>query len=374
MAQKEVARGLENVTVSTTRITEIGSEPDRILYRGYDLQTLSKESTYEETAFLLLHGELPSKNELESFSARIRTRRELPEQIVTLLRHMPVSANPIDVLCAMVSALGAAESGAFSQSEEMSCVERLVAVIPTIVAYQARISSGHKPVEPRTDLSHAANLLYMLRGQPPTVEDTRFMDAMFILHADNELNTSTFCARIVASARADPYSCFEAALCALKGPIHGGAGQQVMKMVESIGSPERVPEYVEKRMSSGERIVGFGHRVYRDEDPRATVLRRMSREIGESKGDTSSYEILSAIEHEVRERRRLPVNVDLYSGSVYSKLGIDIRLFTSMFAIGRTSGLGAHVLEEYGSQKLISPIARYEGSPPRGYIPIVGRP
>jgi len=370
----KVHEGLQDVLACKSTICRIEMANGKAIleYRGYDIRELAKHSTFEEVAYLLLFGELPSKNELEVFTEELKELRELPPQIIGLLTHLPPFSHPMVVLRTAISYLGTMDKYIHYRSHEKSLqkAKSLIAKLPTIVAYFHRIRSGQNLVPPNDDLGHAANFLYMLHGREPTRTEARAMDLDLILHADHELNASTFAARIAASTLADIYACIVAATGTLMGPLHGGAAQKVMEMLREIAVPWRAEEYVKKKLERGERIMGFGHRVYRGVmDPRTIELKALAEKLAKEK-EKKWFEISKAVEEAVYKYKGLLPNVDFYAASVYANLGIPDDLFINMFALGRIAGWTAHVIEQYENNKLIRPRAFYVGESSRKYVPL----
>ncbi len=370
----EVVDGLKDVIASESSISRIELVGDEAIleYRGYNIHDLAKHSNYEEVAYLLLYGELPSKTELELFSEELKERRELPPQVVGLLTHLSPFSHPMVALRTAVSYLGTMDRNISYTSHEISIekAKNLIAKFPTIVAYFHRIRMGEKLVHPDDNLSHSANFLYMLHGEEPTETMVKAIDLDFILHADHEFNASTFAARVAASTLADMYACVVAATGTLIGPLHGGAAQRVMEMLREVALPWRADQYVREKIERGERIMGFGHRVYRSVmDPRTVELKRLAEKLSKEK-DSKWFEISVAIEEAVRKYKSLLPNVDFYSASVYANLGIPDDLFVNIFAIGRIAGWTSHIIEQYETNTLIRPRAKYVGATNRKYVPI----
>jgi citrate synthase len=368
--------GLEEVIASSSSICELNGKEGKLSYFGIDIHDLAKYSSFEETIFLLWHGKLPTKAQLESLTAQLRQQRALPDDVLALMRAFPKTAKPMDVLRTTVSALGLYDADAGSTTPEAARRQaaRLTAVFPTIVAASERLRMGKKVVAPRDDLNQAANFLYMLTGKEPDAYTAKVVDLALILHADHEFNASTFAARVTAATLADMYSSITSALGALSGPLHGGANEQVMRMLLRIGTLDNVEPYLNDYLSHKEnKVMGFGHRVYRTEDPRATHLRQVSRELGERAGDTKWYEMSHKVELYVNEHKHLNANVDFYSASTYYQISIPIELFTPLFSCSRISGWTAHVLEQYGNNRLIRPLAHYTGPINVDYTPIEQR-
>jgi len=371
---EEVQRGLQDVVALESRICFIDGRQGRLLYDGYDIRDLVSKSNFEETAYLLWYGRLPTAEQLATLRRHMVELRELPISLAERIDSMPASSNPMDVLRTAVS-----ELALFEQEEtrpgpsSIGGAQRLTSVLPSILGQFHRRRAGLPRLGARPDLTHAGYLLYALLNREPTELETRVLDVALVLHADHELNASTFSARVTASTLSDLYSAVTSAVGTLKGPLHGGANERVMEMLEEIGTPDRAEEVVKAKLSRHERIMGFGHRVYKVEDPRATILREWSRRIGEAKGDLHYYELLRKVEEVVHREKGLYPNVDLYSGSVYGLLGIPSDLFTPVFAASRVAGWTAHVLEEYQDLRLIRPSAKYIGPVDLPYVPINAR-
>ncbi|HEV8049691.1 MAG TPA: citrate/2-methylcitrate synthase [Thermoplasmata archaeon] len=371
----DVQKGLEDVVALESRICYIDGKGGRLIYDGYDIRDLAANSNFEEVAYLLWYGQLPNASQLAELKARLASLRELPAPVLKLLLEIPKDALPMDVLRTVVSALAVYEPGETKPGQaSIGGAQRLTAVLPSILGIFHRARAGLPVVTPRPDLSHASWLLYAIRGTEPTELEARALDVALILHADHELNASTFAARVTASTLSDLYSAVTSAIGTLKGPLHGGANERVMELLEEIGTPDRAEEVVRGKLARHERIMGFGHRVYKVEDPRATILREWSKRVGEAKGNLRYYELLRAVEGVVHREKGLYPNVDLYSGSVYTLLGIPKDLFTPVFAASRVAGWTAHVLEEYQDLRLIRPTARYVGPVDLVYSPIGSRP
>jgi citrate synthase len=367
--------GLEGVVAAQSAISDVNGQEGRLIYCGYDIHDLAEHSTFEETVYLLWNGALPTKSELENLKQQLNRETGLPAEIHQLIRKLPADANPMDMLRTVVSALAFYDPDGADMSREANVRKavRLTARFPTVVTTFQRVRNGLEPVEPRDDLSIAGNFLYTLRGQAPDDVATRTMDLAFVLHADHELNASTFAARVTAATMSDIYSAIVSAIGALKGPLHGGANEGVIKNLLEIGSLENVEAWTKDALENKKKIMGFGHRVYRTEDPRATHLREMSRQLGERTGEKKWYEMSRKMEDVMMREKHINPNVDFYSASTYYALGIPTDLFTPIFACSRISGWTAHVLEQYANNRLIRPRAEYIG--PRGlkYVPIEER-
>jgi citrate synthase len=373
-ASAEVQRGLQDVVALESRICFIDGKRGRLLYQGYDIRDLAERSTFEEVAYLLWNGRLPKAAQLSELSARLRERRALPLELTKMLDQAPPHVDPMDVVRTAVSELAMLEPGETRpDASAIAGAERLTAIFPTIIGHLHRRRHGLPALAPRPELSHAAYLLYAILDREPTELEARAMDVALILHADHELNASTFAARVTASTLSDLYSAVTSAVGTLKGPLHGGANERVLELLNEIGTPERTEAVVQAKLAKKERLMGFGHRVYKVEDPRATILREWSRRIGEAKGNLRYYELLRRLEDVVHREKGLYPNVDLYSGSVYAGFGIPKDLFTPIFAASRVTGWTAHVLEEYQDLRLIRPTARYVGSVDLPYVPIAQR-
>lgn len=374
MTEPEVQRGLEDVVALESGLCFIDGKGGRLLYRGYDIRDLAAQSTFEEVAYLLWYGRLPTSEQLVELRHRLVELRTLPAELQSILDRMPESSLPMDVLRTAVSALASVEpSESRAGSSSIGGALRLTAILPTIMGYLHRRRTGGPPLGRRPDLPHAGYVLYALNDAPGDELAQRAMDVALILHADHELNASTFAARVTASTLSDLYSAVTSAIGTLKGPLHGGANERVMELLAEIRTPERAEEVVTAKLARHERIMGFGHRVYKVEDPRATILRAWSRRLGEARQSLTNQEILGRVEQIVHREKGLYPNVDLYSGSVYSLLGIPSDLFTPLFAASRVVGWTAHVLEEYQDLRLIRPTARYIGPTEMVYVPIEQR-
>ena len=367
-------KGLEGITAANSGICYIDGDQGVLAYRGIDIHELADHSTFEEVCFLLWFGRLPNRAELNELKLNLARERKLDASIISLLRQAPKHALPMDVLRTIVSALSF-----YDPEEKVNDAEanlrksiRLTSQIAYVVAAYDRIRKGKALVEPDRTLSHAANFLYQLNGEVPSATAERAFDIALILHADHEFNASTFAARVVAATLSDMHSAITAAIGALKGPLHGGANEAVFRILEAIDSAGADPvEYVKGMLAQKKKIPGFGHRVYHTEDPRATHLRTMSRDLGNTSGVPKWFEISRKIEEFVVSDRKLNANVDFYSASTYHTLGIDIDLFTPIFAVSRISGWTAHIMEQLGDNRLIRPRAEYEGPIyPTRYVPM----
>jgi citrate synthase len=345
--------GLRNIEVADTKICSIDGENGKLIYRGYDILDLANHSTYEETAFLLLFGELPSLEELNEFNDKLIKLRKIPESLIKNMKNKPVNAHPMDILQSSVLELADYDPNRMDEGKESNLTRAisLIAKIPTIVAAWDRVRRGMEVIEPLNDNTHAHNFLFMLKGEHPKHEVSKIFDISLILHAEHSFNASTFAAREIASTRASLYACVGGALGALSGELHGGANIQVMKMLLEIGDIENVENWVRKRLEGGGRVMGMGHAVYRTTDPRSEVLATLSRAISKEK-DTKWYEITEKVELMTKqimwEKRKILIypNVDLYSASIYYSLAIPVDLNTPIFAVSRIAGWNSHVIEE----------------------------
>ncbi|HEU5404096.1 MAG TPA: citrate synthase [Terriglobales bacterium] len=374
MPTTETTKGLEGVVAANSSICYIDGDRGILAYRGIDIHELADHSNFEEVCYLLWFGKLPTRSELAEFRLQLVRERKLDSQIVSLIRQTPKHALPMDMLRTIVSALALFDPEEKSNDADANLRKstRLTSQIAMIVAAYDRIRKNLPLVEPDRSLSHAGNFLYMLTGQVPTETATRALDIALILHADHELNASTFAARVTAATLSDVHSAITSAIGALKGPLHGGANEAVFKILEEINNSGADPvEYIKGMLAQKKKIPGFGHRVYTTEDPRATHLRQMSRDLGYSSGQSKWFEISHKIEEYINAEKKLNANVDFYSASTYHTLGIDIDLFTPIFAVSRIGGWTAHVMEQLNDNRLIRPRAEYVGPAyPNRYIPI----
>ncbi len=369
------ATGLRGIAVGTSSISDVNGEKGELIYQGYNIHDLARHSKFEEVIFLLWNKRLPIAAELAALEQSLRKSYELPGEMIALMKQFPREADPIDVLRTAVSALEFYDPTARDLSREasMQTAVRLTAQFPTIVAASDRIRRGLEPTAPARSLNIAANFLYMLRGEMPSERDARLFDACLILHADHELNASTFTARVVAGTLADMYAAVTAAIGALSGPLHGGANTAVMKTLLEIGELENVEPFIKQALASKRKIMGFGHAVYKTEDPRATHLREFSKEVGELAGDSKWYEMSRKVEEVMKREKGLYPNVDFFSASTYYMMGIPLKLYTPIFAVSRISGWTGHILEQYADNKLIRPRAEYVGARDVPYVPIEER-
>jgi citrate synthase len=367
--------GLEDVVAATSSICYLDGDRGVLAYYGYDIHDLARGASFEEVCYLLWHGRLPNRAELGDLQSQLAAARPLPEPIIRLMKQLPAN-DGMDMLRTLTSALGQYDPEASDKSPQATYRKavRLTAQIASIVATYGRMKAGGGMIEPDPALGHAANFLYMLTGNRPSTLATRAFDIALVLHADHELNASTFAGRVAAATLTDIYSAIVAAIGTLKGPLHGGANADVMRLLIEIGQDapaERIDEAIRGKLARKVKIPGFGHRVYRTEDPRATHLRRMSEELGKKAGNTKWFEMSRRIENLVTGEKKLYPNVDFYSASTYYTLGIDIDLFTPIFAVSRVSGWTAHCLEQYANNRLIRPRTDYIGPQyPQTFLPL----
>jgi citrate synthase len=369
----ELHRGLQGVYLDRTEASFIDGTEGKLLYRGYNIHDLAEKSTFEEVVYLLLYGKLPTHAQLAELDASLKSNRQVAQEVYEVIQRVQ-RAHPMDALRTGVSALAAFDPEVEDNSREATIRKglRLTAQAPTIVCAHHRIRKGKAPVPPHPDLNHAGNFLYMLTGEKPDPENARTMDVDFVLHAEHGANASAFAARVTASTVADLHSAVVAGIAALKGPWHGGAAEAVMRMAMEIGQPERAAEYARRVLDGGGRIMGFGHRVYKAEDPRARHMRDRSKVLSEKMGQPKWFQILQSLAEVMKpyQSRGIFVNVDFYAGSVYHLLGIPEDLFVPIFALGRIPGWTLQVVEQYSHNILIRPLLQYVGPMDLPYTPI----
>ena len=372
----EIHRGLKGVHFDRSRVCFIDGRAGELRYRGYSIHDLAERATFEETCYLLLRGELPTATELAGFDAELKAARKLPEPINDIVRSIR-DAHPMDVLRTAVSALAAFDEEVADNSAAATLRKgiRLTSQVPIIVAAHDHIRNGREPVAPHPDLPHAANFLYMLQGREPSPEAARLMDMDMILHAEHGSNASAFTARVVAGTDANLHAAMTSAIAALSGPAHGGAAENVMRMAQEIGNPADAADFVKRKRANKEAVMGFGHRVYRAEDPRARHMRAGVEQLSKQMGQPHWYQILAALVEAMRPYARLGVNVnvDFYAGVVYFLNGIAEDLFVPIFAIGRVPGWTVQVLEQMENNILIRPLTLYNGPPARDYVALQSR-
>ncbi|MBV8163926.1 MAG: citrate synthase [Candidatus Eremiobacteraeota bacterium] len=373
--QPQAPSGLRGVVVGDTKISYVDGERGELVYRGIDIHDLANNATFEEVAYLLWFGALPSAANLAAFSADLGKRRALPDRLIKILREIPDTATPMDVLRTTVSAMALFDRNAKDISAEANLekAKLLTAVFPTILASFYRLSEGDEPLPPKPELSTAANFLYMFTGKEADPQAARLLDAALVLHADHGMNASTFASMVTAATLADMYGAITSAVATLKGPLHGGANEGVIANLMEIGTPDAIEGWVAAKLAKHEKIMGFGHAVYKTNDPRALDLKRIAKEAGERAGSTKWVDMTERMEKAVWDQRKLYANVDLYSASVYYTLGIPPTYFTPVFAMSRITGWCAHLIEQYANNKLIRPGEHYVGPRDVRYIPIAER-
>jgi 2-methylcitrate synthase/citrate synthase II len=371
--------GLEGVIASETAIANIEGKDGGggLEYRGYRIEDLAGHVSYEETAFLLLHGDLPNRAQLEEFDARLRASRSIPDALIELFSRIPHDIHPMDVLRSSVSVLAHFDPDANAVPTDHAAnvrkAERLVAQMATAVAFRERIASGLPVIPPRDDLDHAANFLNMVNGKVPSKTMRDAFDISMVLYTEHELNASTFAARVTVSTLSDIHSGIVAAVGTLKGPLHGGANEEAWKVLERVGSPDNAERWIQDALARKERIMGFGHRVYKTGDPRAAILKKYCADLARELGDDQWERIAEPIERAVTAQKLLPPNVDWPSARLYHYMGLDIDLYTPIFAMARVAGWAAHIIEQLDHNRLMRPRALYIGPPHREVKPIVDR-
>lgn len=364
--------GLEGIVVGDSAIGHVDGEGGRLIYRGYSVQDLAEHCSFEEVSYLLWKGELPNARQLTELKRTLAAHRPLTARMHQVLMQLPASAPPMSLLRTAVSAMGLTDPRAESADPavNLEMAGEITAQVPSVVASIHRVRRGLLPVEPEPGLSTAANFLFMLQGRRPDELAEQIFDDCLVLHVEHGFNASTFTARVIASTLSDIYSAVTGAIGALRGPLHGGANQKVMVMLQEIGKPERAADYIRDLLARKQKVMGFGHRVYRTDDPRATVLRRWCRVLGERTGQPQWADISAVIEKVMEEEKGLNCNVDFYSASVYHMLGIPSDLFTPIFAMSRMVGWTAHVLEQYANNRIIRPLSNDVGPMDRKVVPL----
>ena len=364
--------GLRGVVAAQSAIGDVNGEEGILIYQGYNIHDLAEHSTFAETVFLLWNGRLPKADELDALKKQFRANYEVPAEILEMMKHFPTTADPMDVLRTTVSALDFYDQDGHGTSSEaaMKTAIKLTGQLPTLVAAWDRIRNGKDVIAPDPNLGIAENFLYMLRGEKPDSDEAKMLDICLILHADHELNASTFTTRVVAGTLADIYGAVTAGIAALAGPLHGGANTAVMKTLIEIDSVENVEPWLDKALAEKRKVMGIGHAVYKTEDPRATWLRKFSKQMSEKTGTTKWFEMSEKIEKLMLEKKGMYPNVDFYSASTYYLMYIPLDLYTPIFAISRISGWAGHILEQYSNNKLIRPRAEYIGARDLKYTPI----
>jgi citrate synthase len=380
MAKVEYAKGLEGVIAAESKICKIDGENGVLHYMGYSIEDLVKNTTYEEVTYLLLYGELPTKDQLDKFSEKMRNARDLKPPIIQMIKDFPRDSHPMELMQSVISFLSGYIDHKIEHSPTCNCRRTLhqIAQLPSVITAYHRFKKGQDYVPPRKDLSHGANFLYMLHGEEPDPLEGKIMDQCLILHAEHSFNASTFTARVVASTLSTCYCSISAAIGALFGSLHGGANEKVMAMTEAIGTVEKAEDYVNQALDKHQKIMGMGHRVYKAQDPRATVMEEFLDTLSKKKNDFTNYEILKVVRKVFRNRmeeKGKPIypNVDYFSGSVYTLMGIPSSLFTPIFAMARAAGWLAHILEQRSDNRLFRPKALYAGYESRPFVPIEKR-
>ena len=369
------AAGLRGVVAAQSSIGDVNGEQGILIYQGYNIHDLAEHSTFEEVVFLLWNGRLPKQDELTELQNKLRANYEIPSQVVEMLKTFPKDADPMDVLRTAVSSLDFydKEGHGTDRQSATDVATKITGQIGTIVAAWDRIRNGKDIVSPDKNLSIAENFLYMLRGEKADADEARIFDIALILHADHELNASTFTTRVVSGTLAGMYGAVTAGIAALAGPLHGGANTNVMKMLIEINDPAKIDTWLDQALAEKRKIMGIGHAVYKTEDPRATWLRKFAKQMGEKKGEMKWFEMSQRIEQLMHEKKGMFPNVDFYSASTYYLMGIPLDLFTPIFAVSRISGWTGHILEQYANNKLIRPRAEYIGQRDLKYTPISER-
>jgi 2-methylcitrate synthase len=369
-------KGLREIIAADTKISDIDGEAGRLWYVGYEITDLAGKATFEETVYLLHNLELPNRQELNHLHTFLVRERELHPFLARMMPTLAQNASPMSMLRTGISASSAFDPDGWDDSTEAEYRKamRLIAETPTLIATFDRLRTGQEVIPPHPELGHAANFLWMLHGEEPDPENARVLDSTFVLYADHTMNASTFTARVIASTLSDMFSAITGAIGALKGSLHGGANEESQKMAEEVGKAENAEAYVRDRLANHQKIMGFGHAVYRTMDPRATVLKQMCKDLGERVGQPQWYEIFSALEETTLEQKGLYPNVDLYAAGVYHMLGIPTDLMTPLFSLARMAGWTAHVREQYADNRVIRPGSEYIGPRDRSWVPIEDRP
>ena len=368
--------GLRGVVAAQSSIGDVNGEQGILIYQGYNIHDLAENSTFEEVVFLLWNGRLPKADELAAFNSQIRANYTVPAQVIDLMRTFPKDSDPMDVLRTATSALAFYDKETAHKTDRDSAVKaaiKLTAQMPGIVTAWERIRQGKDVIAPLADKDIATNFLYMLRGEMPSADEVKIFDICLILHADHELNASTFTTRVISGTLADMYGAVTGGIAALSGPLHGGANTNVMKMLIEIGSVDNVEPWLDKALAEKKKVMGIGHAVYKTEDPRATWLRKFSKQMGESKGEMKWFEMSQRLEKLVNEKKGMFPNVDFYSASTYYLMDIPLDQYTPIFAVSRISGWTGHILEQYSNNKLIRPRAEYIGARDLKYVAIENR-
>lgn len=374
MSTSSYSPGLEGVVAGQTAISTVGKEHVGLTYRGYSINDLAEKATFEEVAYLLLYGHLPNTGELDAFRTRLITRRCLPPGLKTILEQLPAAAHPMDVLRTGCSALGTMEPET-RDNDQMLVAERLLASFPSMLLYWHHYHTCGERISTRSaEQSLAGHFLHLLHGQPPSDLQRRAMDASLILYAEHEFNASTFSARVTTSTLSDFYSAVTSAIGTLRGPLHGGANEEAMRLINRFNSSEEAETAVRAMLAAGEKIMGFGHRVYKKQlDPRSPIIQQWSQRLAEAAGDTTLYRVSERIERLVREEKGLYPNLDFYSATAYNLCGIPTPMFTPVFVFARIAGWSAHIIEQRAGNRIFRPVADYTGPEPRAYVPLEHR-
>ena len=369
-------RGLREIIAAETKISDIDGDAGRLWYVGYEITDLAGKATFEETVYLLHNLELPNRQQLNQLNTFLVRERELHPFLARLMPTLAQNASPMSMLRTGISASSAFDPDGWDDSPEAEYRKamRMIAETPTLIATFDRLRTGREVIPPNPELGHAANFLWTLHGEEPDPENARVLDTTFVLYADHTMNASTFTARVIASTLSDMFSAITGAIGALKGPLHGGANEESQKMAEEVGKAENAEAYVRDRLANHQKVMGFGHAVYRTMDPRAKVLKQMCKELGERVGQPQWYDIFSALEATTFEQKGLYPNVDLYAAGVYHMLGIPTDLMTPLFSLARMAGWTAHVREQYADNRVIRPGSDYVGPAERTWVPIEDRP
>jgi citrate synthase len=369
-------KGLREINAADTKISDIDGEAGRLWYVGYEIDDLATNASFEETIYLLHKLDLPNRQQLQQLKTFLVRERELHPFLARLMPTLAQNASPMSMLRTGLSASSAFDPDGWDVSPEAEYRKalRLIAETPTLIATFDRLRTGREVIPPNPELSHAGNLLWMLHGEEPDPDDAKVLDTTFVLYADHTMNASTFTARVIASTLSDMFSAITGAIGALKGPLHGGANEESQKMAEEVGKPENAEAYVRERLANHEKVMGFGHAVYRTMDPRARILKELCRQLGERREQPQWFEIFSALEETTLAQRGLYPNVDLYAAGVYHMLGVPTDLMTPLFALARMAGWTAHVREQYLDNRIIRPGSTYVGPRDRTYVPIETRP
>jgi citrate synthase len=368
-------RGLEGVVAAETRLCDLDGAHGRLAYVGYDIDELARLATFEEVSYLLWHGELPRAAQLDALTVQLTVAREVPRDVIQAFRLMPTDTDPMRALQAAVALLGMHDPDATDNSHAANVRKavRLTAQLATVICAHHRIRSGHEPVAPAAGLGHAANFLYMLSGQRPGPAAVKAFDASLTLYAEHELNASTFTTRTIVSTQSDMHSAVAGGVGALKGPLHGGAGEAVMRTLMEIGEVSNVDAFTQKALAEKRRLMGFGHRVYKAGDPRAAILRGMAEEACRQSGEFKWYEMAVKLHERIGGAKGLIPNVDFYSAPLFYSLGIPVDLFTPVIAAGRIAGWSANIIEQHDDNRLIRPRADYVGPARRSFVPVTKR-